>query len=103
MFPMGNFDKLMRGNSSIGHDSVPVNGAHLPRLTLIKQRILHALGRENEKEPQRKHMTPTILPKSFIVRKQPSTSPPVPVTDESSDESRINEIVTFSETISKLQ
>ena len=98
MFPVGNFEKLRRGNCTNCHDRIPVNGAHLPRLTLIKQRILQALGRGGENEPQGKHIAPTFLPKAFIAPKQTTARPP----EEENDPFGINEIVTFSETIGRL-
>ena len=102
MFPVGNFEKLRRKNCTNCTDRVPPNGAHLPRLTLIKQRILQALGREDTNGPERKQNPPTYVPKAFIAPKQ-MTTPSTRHIDEEDDEScGVNDIVIFSETIGKV-
>ena len=101
MFPVGNFEKLRRGNCTTCSVRPRVSGSHLPRLSLIKQRILQALGRGREKEPQQKYIAPTYLPKAFIAPKHTTTTP-IPAESESVEEEQtINEIITFSETIGK--
>ena len=102
MFPVGNFEKLRRGNCSKCTDRLQMDVAQLPRLTLIKQRILQALGRSRGKEPQLSYVAPTLSPKAFIIPK-PAITTPEPELDNTKDQSSsaINEIITFSETIGK--
>ena len=100
IFPAGNFESLRRGNCSKCTERLHQDVAQLPRLTLIKQRILQALGRNPGKEPQHAHIAPTLSPKAFIAPKQTKTTPePVQRVTKGRQTSEVNEIITFPEAI----
>ena len=102
IFPAGNFENLRRGNCSKCTERLHQDVAQLPRLTLIKQRILQALGRNPGKEPQHVHIAPTLSPKAFIAPKQTKTTPePVQRVTKGRQTSEVNEIITFPEDIGK--
>ena len=102
IFPAGNFESLRRGNCSKCTERLHQDVAQLPRLTLIKQRILQALGRNPGKEPQHVHIAPTLSPKALIAPKQTKTTPePVQRVTKGRQTSEVNEIITFPEAIGK--
>ena len=102
IFPAGNFESLRRGNCSKCTERLHQDVAQLPRLTLIKQRILQALGRNPGREPQHAQIAPTLSPKAFIAPKQTKTTPePVQRVTKGRQTSEVNEIITFPEAIGK--